>query len=78
MLNKLRISLLSATALAVVLTGVSILSSPNAYAQTYSAGNERSGTHICSCPVLSGNCVCETAPPPPIDPCGGECGELAQ
>ncbi len=74
MLNKLRIALLSGTAVAVLMTAFSFLPLQGASAQTYSAGNFRPGTSICSCPVTVGNCVCEYNPPPPC----GDCAELEQ
>ena len=68
MLNRIRLTLLSGTVLAVALTAFS--SMPNkAFADTrYAAGNFREGTSICACPVTVGNCVCEyTDPPKPKD-----------
>jgi hypothetical protein len=73
MLNKIKFALMSGTLLSLVFTAVLVFAPASVTAQiapaedpggegpTYSAGNLREGTSICRCPVLSGNCVCETA-----------------
>ena len=67
-MNRIRIALLSGTTLAVFLTGIFVLAPTNANAMAegtkYAAGNFRTGTSICSCPVTVGDCVCEYTPPP--------------
>lgn len=47
------------TALSVILAGVATLISKPAEAALYQAGIERVNTNICSCPVRTGDCVCE-------------------
>jgi hypothetical protein len=72
MLNKIRLTLLSGTLASVALTAFLVFAPTPASAQeefepvdggggdpTYSAGKLRSGTNICRCPELVGNCVCE-------------------
>lgn len=73
MLNKIRLTLLSGTLASVALTAILVFAPVPASAQdeiepvnpgggeepTYSAGTLRSGTNICRCPQMVGNCVCE-------------------
>lgn len=65
MLNKVRMALLSGTVIAVAFTAFSALPSKAMADTRYAAGNFRTGTSICACPVTVGNCVCEYTDPPP-------------
>lgn len=50
--------LYGATVLVTLLAGAALFV-PSAGAAEYSAGVLRTGTQICRCPVLTGDCVCE-------------------
>ena len=72
MLNKIKFALMSGTLLSVAFTAVMVFAPSTVTAQVavvedpgggdkpiYSAGNLRTGTSICRCPVMVGDCVCE-------------------
>jgi hypothetical protein len=78
MLNKVRITLLSGTVLAVALTAFSSIPTKAAVGTRYAAGNFREGTSICACPVTVGNCVCEYTDPPAPAPAPVPVTDLAE